>query len=141
MLRRLGDEILNRNLRPSVILNFLAVALISLSAKAQAPAQDSALPLQTPPGPSATLSIAAREVLLDVVVTGRNGQPVTGLTPADFTIVEEGESQRLAHLEEHHGMSAEDVAWHILRAIEKGYNETCLTLQGKLMVLVNRFSM
>ena len=110
MLRRLGDEILNRNLRPSVILNFLAVALISLSAKAQAPAQDSALPLQTPPGPSATLSIAAREVLLDVVVTGRNGQPVTGLTPADFTIVEEGESQRLAHLEEHHGMSAEDVA-------------------------------
>ena len=36
-------------------------------------------------------------------------------------------------------MSAEDVARQTVKAIEKGYNETCLTLQGKLMVLVSRF--
>ena len=37
------------------------------------------------------------------------------------------------------GMSSEDVAWHILHAIRKGKNEVCLTLQGKLLVLVSRF--
>ena len=35
-----------------------------------------------------TLSIAAREVLLDVVVTDKDGQPVTGLTAADFSVSE-----------------------------------------------------
>lgn len=101
---------MNRNLSVCVQLCFLAVVLLALSLKAQAPAQSSTQPQQDPPEPGATLTIAAREVLLDVVVTGRNGQPVTGLTPADFTIVEEGESQRLAHLEEHHAMSADDLA-------------------------------
>lgn len=101
---------MNRNLRVRVQLCSLAVVLLALSLKAQAPAQSSTQPQQDPPEPGATLSIAAREVLLDVVVTGRNGQPVTGLTPADFTVLEEGEPQRLAHLEEHHAMSAEDLA-------------------------------
>jgi VWFA-related protein len=93
------------------VMRFLLVALCAASFMTQAPAQDSAeTPQAPPPQPSATLSIVAREVLLDVIVTGRNGQPVTGLTPADFTIVEERESQRLAHLEEHHPMSAENLA-------------------------------
>ena len=101
---------MNRKLKLSTLLCTLAVCVFSRSLKAQTPAQDSTEPPQAPAQPSATLSIAAREVLLDVVVTGRNGQPVTGLTPADFTIVEEGQSQRLAHLEEHHPMSGGDLA-------------------------------
>jgi len=101
---------MNRNPQLRLLLCSLAVALFALSPKAQAPAQDSTQPQQAPPQPAATLSIAAREVLLDVVVTDHNGSPVTGLTPADFTVVEEGESQRLTHLEEHHPMSAEDMA-------------------------------
>ena len=101
---------MNRNPRLCLILCSLTVAVFALSIKAQAPAQDSAQPPQAPATPSATLSIAAREVLLDVVVTDRNGNPVTGLTPADFTVVEEGDPQRLTHLEEHHPMSAEDLA-------------------------------
>jgi VWFA-related protein len=100
---------MSRNLGVCVQLCSLAVVLFAFALKAQAPAQSSTQPQQDPPEPGVTLSIAAREVLLDVVVTGRNGQPVTGLTPADFTIVEEGESQRLAHIEEHHAMSAEDL--------------------------------
>jgi VWFA-related protein len=101
---------MNRNLRVSVRFLPLAVALLALALEAQAPAQDSAQLPQDPPQSGATLSIVAREVLLDVVVTGRNGQSVTGLKPTDFSIVEEGESQRLAHLEEHHAISAEDLA-------------------------------
>jgi VWFA-related protein len=100
---------MNRNRKVCTLLCFLAVALFAFALQAQAPAPDSSQPQQDPAPPSPTLSIAAREVLLDVVVTGRNGQPVTGLTPADFTIVEEGETQRLAHLEEHHAMSAKDL--------------------------------
>ncbi len=57
-----------------------------------------------------TLSIAAREVLLDVVATDRAGHPVTGLTAADFKLTEEGEAQRLAHVEEHHPMSEAELA-------------------------------
>jgi VWFA-related protein len=62
------------------------------------------------PAPAPTLSIAAREVLLDVVVLDHAGHPVTGLTAADFKLTEEGEVQRLAHLEEHRPMSAEETA-------------------------------
>ena len=101
---------MNRNLRVCVHFCYLAVALFALSRTAKAPAQDSTQAPQAPPQPGATLSIAAREVLLDVVVTDRNGTPITGLTPADFKIVEEGESQKVTHLEEHHPMSAEDLA-------------------------------
>jgi len=37
------------------------------------------------------------------------------------------------------GMTPEQVAVATLRAIERGRNETCLTLQGKLIVFVSRF--
>lgn len=57
-----------------------------------------------------TISIATREVLLDVVATDHDGNPITGLTASDFTITEEGDPQHLAHLEEHHPISAEDLA-------------------------------
>jgi VWFA-related protein len=101
---------MNRNLRLCLLPCFVAVALFSLPLKAQAPAQDPAQSQQAPGQPGATLSIAAREVLLDVVVTDHDGRPVTGLKPADFTIVEQGEPQRLTHLEEHHPMSGGDLA-------------------------------
>jgi short-subunit dehydrogenase len=61
-----------------------------------------------------------------------------GLTQTNFShnMIEQKALVQLDHMR---GMSAEDVAWHTLRAIEKGYNESCLTLKGKLMVLVSRF--
>jgi short-subunit dehydrogenase len=61
-----------------------------------------------------------------------------GLTQTNFSsnMIEQKALVQLDHMR---GMSAEDVAGHTLRAIEKGYNETCLTFQGKLMVLVSRF--
>ena len=89
---------------------FLLAALFVLSLKPQAPAQSSTQTPQAVVQPSATLSIAAREVLLDVVVTDHDGRPITGLAPNDFTVVEDRDPQRLTHLEEHHPMSAEELA-------------------------------
>jgi VWFA-related protein len=43
----------------------------------------------------------ARTVVLDVVVTGRDGHPVPGLTKEDFLVSEDGQPQRIASFEEH----------------------------------------
>ena len=56
-----------------------------------------------------TLKITAREVLLDVLVTDKGGQPVTGLKAADFHASEEGEPQVIRRVDEHHPMSQTDL--------------------------------
>lgn len=74
---------------------------------------------QPPPPPPAdtlpaqqvpTLSVTAREVLLDVSVLDAAGRPVTGLKPSDFTIIDEEAPQTIRRLEEHLPMSADDAA-------------------------------
>jgi VWFA-related protein len=92
----------------SALLCCLAAVLFPLGLTAQDPTQTLAGPNQQPPAP--TLSIATREVLLDVVVTDESGKPLTGLTAADFAVSEEGHPQRLSHLEEHHPMTAAEMA-------------------------------
>jgi short-subunit dehydrogenase len=61
-----------------------------------------------------------------------------GLTQTNFSqnMLEQKALVPLDHLR---GMTSEDVARHILRSIRKGKNEVCLTLKGKLLVLVSRF--
>jgi short-subunit dehydrogenase len=61
-----------------------------------------------------------------------------GLTQTNFSqnMIEQKAMVQLDHMR---GMTAEDVAAHTIKAIEKGYNESVLTLNGKLMALVNRF--
>jgi VWFA-related protein len=92
------------------VLCCLGVVLSWLCMTMEAPAQERA---QSPQGDSqqaTTLSITTREVLLDVVVTDKSGHPVSGLKASDFAVTEEGEPQRLTHLEEHHPMSGEELA-------------------------------
>lgn len=67
-------------------------------------------PAQRPSYAPPLLSVSAREVLLDVLATDADGHPVTGLTSADFKVVENGEPQTLRDVEEHHPMSATDLA-------------------------------
>jgi VWFA-related protein len=45
----------------------------------------------------------AQSVVLDVVVTGRNGQPVEGLQKGDFLLLEDGHPQTITSFEEHTG--------------------------------------
>jgi len=61
-----------------------------------------------------------------------------GLTQSNFSqnMLEQKARMPMDHMR---GMTSEQVAAATLRAIERGRNETCLTFQGKLMVLVGRF--
>lgn len=49
-----------------------------------------------------TLKITSRAVLVDVVVTGKDGQPIPGLTQSDFTVTENGKPQASTFFEQHH---------------------------------------
>ena len=49
------------------------------------------------------------------------------------------EQKALVQLDHMRGMTSEEVARQTLRAIEKGYNETILTFNGKLMSFIARF--
>ncbi|MGD0638226.1 MAG: VWA domain-containing protein [Nitrososphaerales archaeon] len=57
-----------------------------------------ALAQTTPPAP--TLKVYARETVVDVNVTDANGNPVRGLTKADFTVQEDGKAQAIRSFEE-----------------------------------------
>jgi VWFA-related protein len=74
---------------------FLLVAAAFLHA--QAPAPESATP-QT------VFRATARAVLVDVVVTDKNNQPVTGLPQDKFQILEDGKPQAIASFDEHAGL-------------------------------------
>lgn len=67
---------------------------------------DTAAAQQNAPAP--TFTVTAREVLLDIVAIGPDGQPVAGLKTSDFTVTEEGAPQTIRRLEEHGPLSAAD---------------------------------
>jgi VWFA-related protein len=56
--------------------------------------------------PPSTLQINSRSVLVDVVVTDKNGNPVTGLTRDAFTVSEQGKPQAISFFEEHTAVPA-----------------------------------
>lgn len=51
--------------------------------------------------PISTLRINSRAVLVDVIVSDRKGNPVTGLKRDAFTVTEQGKPQGIAYFEEH----------------------------------------
>jgi VWFA-related protein len=53
--------------------------------------------------PEATLHVTSRAVLVDVLVTDRNGTPVKGLQQSAFTLNEQGKPQTISFFEEHAG--------------------------------------
>src|SRR5579872_6734701 len=51
---------------------------------------------QTPgPGGSAVIQVEAREVVVDVTVTGAKASPASGLTAKDFSVWEDGKAQKI----------------------------------------------
>jgi VWFA-related protein len=92
--------------RKSFFATLCCLALCSPGPAPRARAQSAA----SAPLPAPTLSVTAREVLLDVVVTDQAGHPVPGLTAADFSVTEEGAPQSIRRLDEHRAMSELDLA-------------------------------
>jgi VWFA-related protein len=90
------------------------IAIIVHGQTAQAPPAALGIgPDQSPtPAPTGapTFRVTAREVLLDVLVIDKSGEPVTGLKASDFSVTEEGESQVIRRVDEHHAMDAADLS-------------------------------
>jgi VWFA-related protein len=79
-------------------LLFLTAALAGLLS---APLQSQTAPSDT--NGTHTFQANARIVVLDVVVTGKNHRPLTGLHQQDFALSEDGHPQTISHFEEHTG--------------------------------------
>ncbi len=69
---------------------FVAVMSVVVSSRAQAPS-----PAEAPPP---TIRVSTHLVLVDVVVTDKQGKPVTGLRPEDFVVEENGKQQKISSL-------------------------------------------
>jgi VWFA-related protein len=81
-------------------VGFLVLACAFITA-AQALAQTPIT--ETPPTDATVLTMNARTVIVDVVVTGKDGRPVQGLHQQDFAVSEDGHPQQITTFEEHPG--------------------------------------
>ncbi|HTV81320.1 MAG TPA: VWA domain-containing protein [Acidobacteriaceae bacterium] len=88
------------------LLRCLPLAALLTGAVAQQPAPDAAP--QT--APTLTYHISVQEVLLDVVVIDHAGNPIPGLTAADFSVTEEGAPQTIRSLRWHGPMTPAELA-------------------------------
>lgn len=83
---------MSRPMRRLVVAAATAASLVA-SAEPQTPPQ---------PAPQATFPTGTELVTVDVVVTGKDGQPVTGLRREDFAVSEDGAAQEIASFEAVH---------------------------------------
>ena len=102
--------------RSAVVLGLLQCALAWGQETAPTPAappqpgQEQQAPRPPLQPPVTTIQAHARAVVLDVVVTDKNGHPVHGLKAQDFQVMEDGAPQRVASFEEIQPPSAEERA-------------------------------
>jgi len=68
---------------------------VLMSAWAQTPAQDAASGPQT----DLRISTTTQLVVEDVLIKGKDGKPVLGLKPSDFTVTEDGKPQKISIFE------------------------------------------
>ncbi|UWZ85590.1 VWA domain-containing protein [Occallatibacter riparius] len=62
---------------------------------------------EAPADSGTTLRLNSRAVLVDVIVTDREGKPVHGLSKDSFKLTEQGTAQNISYFEEHRGLTAE----------------------------------
>lgn len=72
-------------------LPLVAIASIALAASAQTPSPG-------PDTPAPSIRVTTHMVLVDVVVTDKQGKAMTGLHPEDFVVEENGKAQKIASL-------------------------------------------
>ena len=92
---------------------------------AQTPAPNGQSPQLSPRTPEQRehTYVAQRRINLHVVVTDASGQPVTGLKPEDFTILDHAQPQKIARFEEVNGTAVDNDSVHglvVLDAIDDG---------------------
>jgi VWFA-related protein len=79
----------------------VVTVLFYLTSTAAAYAQSAPPPPPAQANPNApALKVTSRVVQVNVIVQNKNGQPVTGLTKSDFTILDNGQPQTLASFSE-----------------------------------------
>jgi VWFA-related protein len=95
----------SRSVSLCAALSVAILAAMPLAAQNQSPSPENAN--ATNQTPVATFKISGKAVLLDVVVTDKSGNPVTGLKPEAFSVLEKGKPQTISYFEEH--QAAEDI--------------------------------
>jgi VWFA-related protein len=103
-------------LRKLKSLPFL-VAIIALQVRAQSPAP---LAPKSPATSGITLKAGTRIVVVDVVVTDHNQNPVRNLKPSDFTVLEANVPQVISHFEEHDTLKAKALPPETLPTLPPG---------------------
>jgi VWFA-related protein len=78
----------------------LRLGPLILVAVLHAPAQTQTPPQVAKAAPNTTVSVTTRLVQVAVVVHDKNGQPLRGLTRGDFTVLDQGVPQTVAHFSE-----------------------------------------
>ena len=96
-----------------IVLALSLLSVASLRLYAQRPPADiptQPLPQWNSSQPVTTIHATARLVVLDVVVSDGHGHPTSGLSPADFTLAEDGVPQTLINFTEHDASTADQSA-------------------------------
>jgi VWFA-related protein len=84
------------------LLKPVPLALIATAAFLQGQSSTpAAQPSQNPPAATSTIKARAQIVIVDVVVTDKNKNPVHNLKQSDFNVLEGSTSQTISHFEEH----------------------------------------
>ena len=98
------------------------------------------LPAQTAESQAAVpvLKLNARQVLVDVVVTGKHGKPATGLHKEDFQVFEDGSARPVSSFEEHGSTPSPEEASLPLGSAEPNVftNLPQVTANGSLLILL-----
>ncbi len=94
VLRERVKPLFVRSARRAATSLLLAIALLALPHLHAQTEDDPAPPPHTP-----SVTINARLVVLDIVVTDSAGKPIDGLTTKDFQVFEDGKPQRIRSLE------------------------------------------
>lgn len=89
---------------------------------------------QDPARPQFKTGVEVRQ--LDVVVVDREGRPVRGLTGADFTILEDGQRQKISTIEEITIPQAETAPAEWMRDVAPDVRTNDIPVDGRLMVIV-----
>lgn len=85
---------------PHAAFVLLCASTVLIAQNPQSP-QSPQNPQVDPNAPTTTLRVNSRAVLVDVLVTDKNGNPVTGLKQDAFTVSEQGKPQTISFFEEH----------------------------------------